>query len=388
MEKVRIGFLLPLTDGWLGGVNYYRNLLNILSRNPEFDLVGIIPKHMNKTLLHGFPKIEYVRTVALDSCGWGFFLRRCIHKFFRYDYMLKYAVNKAHIQVLSHVQEPCNFKGIKQIGWIPDFQHKHLPNFFSREEVIARDKGFEKLAKVCDCVILSSQDAKKDFTEYMSSYAQKAKVLSFVVLVNRDVSCSEEELLEYDIPEKFFYIPNQFWVHKNHRLVLEALLLLHNRGIDITVICTGNTEDYRSVDHYRKLQNFVQENQLQRNFRVLGKVPYSVVVGLMIRCKALLNPSLFEGWNTMVEEAKTLGKQIILSDLPVHKEQNPRGGVFFKSGSIDDLACKMERVWNQANGCFENQLQCEAELNSKKREDKLLVEYRRIIKKMLELVEK
>jgi len=149
-----------------------------------------------------------------------------------------------------------------------------------------------------------------------------------------------------------------------------------------------NTEDYRSVDHYRKLQNFVQENQLQRNFRVLGKVPYSVVVGLMIRCKALLNPSLFEGWNTMVEEAKTLGKQIILSDLPVHKEQNPRGGVFFKSGSIDDLACKMERVWNQANGCFENQLQCEAELNSKKREDKLLVEYRRIIKKMLELVEK
>jgi hypothetical protein len=36
---------------------------------------------------------------------------------------------------------------------------------------------------------------------------------------------------------------------------------------------------------------------------------------------AVLNPSLFEGWSTTVEEAKAQGKQMILSSLPVHMEQ-------------------------------------------------------------------
>lgn len=388
MEKIRIGFLLPLSDSWLGGVNYYRNLLNILSREPVFDLVGIIPRHMNRDLLNGFPKIEYTKTAALDNSGWGRFLRHFTRKIFHCDFVLKYTVERAHIQVLSHLQNPGGFEGIKQIGWIPDFQHKHLPALFSQDEIIARDKSYEELARDCDCVILSSQDAKKDFIEYMPSYAKKAEVLSFVVPVDHNAGCSDEELLEYHIPEKFFYIPNQFWVHKNHRLVLEALLILHNRGIDITVICTGNTTDYRNAAYYEELQEFVEQNHLQENFRVLGSVPYCVVVGLMIRCQALLNPSLFEGWNTMVEEAKSLGKRIILSDLSVHKEQNPKRGIFFRSGSAEDLAAKMEKVWEEKSQCFSNHLCREADLDRKEREEHLLMIYRRIIEGIMDMSEK
>ena len=38
---------------------------------------------------------------------------------------------------------------------------------------------------------------------------------------------------------------------------------------------------------------------------------------------AVLQPSLFEGWSTTVEEAKSIGKTILLSDIPVHREQAP-----------------------------------------------------------------
>jgi len=42
---------------------------------------------------------------------------------------------------------------------------------------------------------------------------------------------------------------------------------------------------------------------------------------LMKHAVAIVQPSLYEGWSTLVEEAKAMNKFIILSDIPVHKEQ-------------------------------------------------------------------
>ena len=49
---------------------------------------------------------------------------------------------------------------------------------------------------------------------------------------------------------------------------------------------------------------------------------------LMRSASGVLNPSLFEGWSTTVEEAKLLGKRLILSDIPVHREQDPAAALY------------------------------------------------------------
>ena len=59
---------------------------------------------------------------------------------------------------------------------------------------------------------------------------------------------------------------------------------------------------------------------------------------------SIIQPSLFEGWSTIVEEARSIGKNIILSDLEVHKEQNYSNSIFFKRNSYKDLAKKIEKV--------------------------------------------
>ncbi len=40
---------------------------------------------------------------------------------------------------------------------------------------------------------------------------------------------------------------------------------------------------------------------------------------------AVVQPSHFEGWSTLVEDAKTLGKPLFVSNLPVHREQLGEG---------------------------------------------------------------
>jgi hypothetical protein len=58
-----------------------------------------------------------------------------------------------------------------------------------------------------------------------------------------------------------------------------------------------------------------------------------------------VQPSLFEGWSTVVEDARVLGRRLLLSDIPVHREQNPAGAEYFEPENVEALAALMERAW-------------------------------------------
>jgi hypothetical protein len=84
--------------------------------------------------------------------------------------------------------------------------------------------------------------------------------------------------------------------------------------------------------------------KVEKQFKILGVIPYEEMISLMHYSQAVINPSLFEGWSTSVEESKILNKRILLSDIPVHKEQNPSKGEYFNLSSPLELAKKMENI--------------------------------------------
>jgi glycosyltransferase involved in cell wall biosynthesis len=138
------------------------------------------------------------------------------------------------------------------------------------------------------------------------------------------------------------HLPNQLWKHKNHELVVDALRLAKN----IVVICTGPTEDYRHANLFDELMSKVRDAGLADRFRHLGLVSFAELISLMRHAVAVVNPSRFEGWSTTVEEAKSLGKRILVSDIAVHREQAPARGSYF---SVDDsaaLASKLADAWD------------------------------------------
>ena len=61
---------------------------------------------------------------------------------------------------------------------------------------------------------------------------------------------------------------------------------------------------------------------------------------------AVVQPSLFEGWSTVVEDARALGKRVFLSDIPVHREQRPAGAVYFDPHRPEVLADEIARTWD------------------------------------------
>ena len=60
-------------------------------------------------------------------------------------------------------------------------------------------------------------------------------------------------------------------------------------------------------------------------------------LGLIQNSLAVIQPSKFEGWSTVVEDAKALNKYLLLSSIPVHREQLKNNGSFFDSDDFVKL---------------------------------------------------
>ena len=144
---------------------------------------------------------------------------------------------------------------------------------------------------------------------------------------------------KYKLKKNYFYLPNQYWVHKNHKVVLEALVKTIKHGKkDVFIYSSGSKEDYRDPQNFQNLFKYVKNNNIKNNYIYLGLIPFIDVMSLIFYSAAVINPSLFEGWSSTVEQAKMYNKKIVLSNINVHREQNPKYAFFFNSQDSNKLS--------------------------------------------------
>ena len=346
---IRVGLAIPFEgNSWVVGLNYFRSLLQSILAIQDRKIhpvlfVGDLTRNMLADVL---PDVEIVSTGLMDRKNISRLIRRALQKGFGSDLLMERFVKRHGIEVWSHSGTLGPQSTIASIGWIPDFQHRHYPNLFSGQEIVDRDSGLRNIFSYCDTVLLSSQHAKNDALSFSPQCASKLRILSFVCDPKAYLNKTNFELLQerYGVTGGYFLVPNQFWAHKNHGVIIEALALAQAKGVQIQVLATGNTNDSRQPLHFTQLMEHARRLNVSDSFRSLGVVPYADLVGLMRHATAVINPSLFEGWSTSVEEAKSLGKQIVLSNIPVHIEQSPERGIYFDPGNADELANHLTQI--------------------------------------------
>jgi glycosyltransferase involved in cell wall biosynthesis len=232
------------------------------------------------------------------------------------------------------------------LAWVPDFQDRHLPHLFSRWSRYQRSLGLRLQLACRRTILLSSEAARRDCERFYRQARGRAVVARFAVRPALEPGENDPQIHEkYRLPARFFYLPNQFWAHKNHLRVVDALRLLRARGIDVVVAASGSPHEPRQAGHFERLRAKVAADGLTENFLFLGNIPSRDVAILMRSSVAMLNPSLFEGWSTTVEEAKALGARMVLSDLPVHHEQVGVSAEFFDPQDPLAIAGCLEKVW-------------------------------------------
>lgn len=243
------------------------------------------------------------------------------------------------------------FSPIPVISWVWDFQHRHLPQLFSPEECIHRERAFSRTAKASSRIIAISESVKKDFETFLPRYAHKVRVIKPVSVIPESVYNTLPQSISelYNLPEKFIYLPNQLWKHKNHEVVFSALKKLKDKGEKIILACSGNSSDYRNPEYFDYLLGKLSELNIKDQVIYLGMIPYEHVLSLMRQSICILNPSLFEGFGLSAQEAGMLGKKTLLSDIAAHREQNLPQATFFNPRNLDELETKIEEIWRQGH---------------------------------------
>lgn len=340
--RKQLGLLFLSTyEQWAGGLIYILNLIRALNLLEDSQKPSLIIFHGFESPLSDIRSINYpyiqFKQVNSPSIIGKIFLRckRVI------------TGKAAFYSALPETVYPYNkyvFLGKKPIYWIPDFQEWYLPHMFSEAEIKKRKTHQSEIADSGGKVVLSSQDALNDFKKFYPESKCELRLLRFASLLpdfsHLDIDAIREK---YSLEGTYFMSPNQFWAHKNHILVLKAISSLKKYNLDFKVVFTGSPSDYRNSGFFKQLEEYVELHQIGPWVKFLGFIDRLDQLCLMKNARAIIQPSLFEGWSTVVEDAKAMNQFIMLSDLPVHKEQADANCIFFERNSEKGLAALIQQ---------------------------------------------
>ncbi len=341
---LRLAIPVVASRTWLGGFNYQLNLARSLASHASGKIKPVVFLDENSDDATAFtfsPGVEVVLGSSFSRQGQTPRLMQAL--LFGLD---KSAAKTFAMHKIDIVFESARFFGryLQQptIAWFPDLQHRCMPEMFSRSAWLRRELGFRLQLRHGRTILLSSKNAQKDCENYYPQSRGKTKVVSFpAVIEETDLFFDPRSVLSrYQIPNQFIYLPNQFWRHKNHALLVEALGIIKKRGLDVRVVATGNLNDPRDPRLFERLIGRLNELGATQMLQVLGIIPRPQVLALLQTCTALMNPSVFEGWSTVVEEAKLFGVPMILSDIAIHREQAGTTARYFDArdpGALADL---------------------------------------------------
>lgn len=339
---MRVAFTLIGGRTWIGGLNYQVNLLSALVAYQAQEIIPVLflGNDIDEALLDEFSRIDGLEIVQSPEFNDQ-------QKFKRLSNSLIFGCDASALKIFERhsidiVFEAANFYGwrfpLKTIAWIPDLQHQRLKHYFSFFAFWKREIGFRMQVYSGREIMLSSEDAKSDFQHFYPIQPNRLHVVRFAVPVRTITFDIHSLLTKYDLPEFFFYLPNQFWKHKNHECVIRALASANQKGFAIKVAVSGNPKDPRDPNYFPDLVSLARNLEVSSQFKMLGLIPYEDVQALMRSCVAMINPSRFEGWSTTVEEAKSLGADMLLSDINVHREQAGALAQYFDVDDKDALA--------------------------------------------------
>lgn len=323
---------------WIGGIYYRKNILNMLLNNEtvssKYRYVVIVNEKYADIFQEFKDKIElFVVKNDINIFEATVYSFKCCVK-----YNVKYAFPLRPFKFLK-------IFGIIPVSWIADFQHCYYPQFFEKKEIDKRNKNFMQIARANNPLILSSYDAYSDLKKFFNSSRSNVHVVHFTSYIDNEKQfitnerCNEV-LNKYGLSdERFCIICNQFWQHKNHKVVFKAIKKIAEENIDLNIkfAFTGELSDRRNPQYIDEIKALVNDVQIKEKIKLLGFIDRIEQLCLIKKADFIIQPSLFEGWGTVVEDCKCLAKPVILSDIDVHKEQMDNTSILFDRNSEDSL---------------------------------------------------
>ncbi|OPY33358.1 MAG: Glycosyl transferases group 1 [Methanomassiliicoccales archaeon PtaU1.Bin030] len=239
------------------------------------------------------------------------------------------------------------------VGYITDLQHRVLPRFFTPEAIRSRDRTFSQMVADAKVIVVNSRAVRDEAQRFYPHGRCSYVVLPFTPKIPQtwfDHEGIQGVRERYGVPENYFLISNQFWIHKDHLTALRGFKKATDRDSrmrDVHLVCTGATDDNRFPDYFSMFTDEVKKLGLKDQVHILGHIPKQDQLALLNGSLAVVQPTLYEGGpgGGSVYDAMSYGIPTIVSDIPINREIEEGNITFFHVSNPSHLAdCLIDRL--------------------------------------------
>ncbi|MCL4841552.1 MAG: glycosyltransferase family 4 protein [Bryobacteraceae bacterium] len=232
---------------------------------------------------------------------------------------------------------------------VHDLQFLTYPQFFSEHDRLIRHRHFRQACSVARLLICPSHYVGARIESAAGPPPPETLVIRHAAHQRLPVvSASARLALLHRLglqSAPFLLYPANFWLHKNHELLLTAFALFRRRNpaVPVLLVLTGSPGDRDGI-----LRSLVQALGLNGSVLFAGFLPDEDLAALFDACLALVFPSLYEGFGMPIMEAMHRGRPVLSSDRTALREVGGDAPLYFDPRSPLSLASALESLWSQS----------------------------------------
>ena len=243
--------------------------------------------------------------------------------------------------------------GLPYVMAVHDLQHRIHPEFpevSADGEWEAREFLFANGVRYAEAIVVDSEVGREDVLEFYGHLTSpdRVRILPFVLppyLVRPTGDEVATTLRSLGVPRRYLLFPAQFWPHKNHRRVTEAVAELHRQGVDVTVLMTGSASGDLREGVLAEIREIVAREGIGNLVRILGYVDDRTMAALYAGASGVLLPTFFGPTNIPVIEAWAMGVPVLTSDIRGIREQCGDAAILVDPLSTEAIKEGLRRLW-------------------------------------------
>ena len=241
--------------------------------------------------------------------------------------------------------------GIPTVCTIYDLQYKIYPEFFTAENVYQRDRAFINACHRAT-VLAAISDYSRD-SAIAHGNIDPARIRTIYLRMAQRTSPEAKQdtnvLNRLGLtPQSYLIYPANFWQHKNHEMLLTAFGMACHEGFsaDIKLVCTGAPGARQDW-----LMSSARTMNLSEKVIFPGFLPNEELAALMVNCRGVVFPSLYEGFGLPVIEAMAAGVPVASSNTTSLPEVAEDAAILFDPRIPTQIAKAMASLVNDDALC-------------------------------------
>ena len=325
-------------------------LASVDTASPSVRYSVIAPANVVPELRRAFPRVRYIpqHTRRARVAARLLDLERRIYRRLQFDHWRSAAVLRLRraaalgaevgFSIPAYIHP--DLRPLANVLLVTDFQHEHYPQFFTAPEVEERRRLYGDSIRCADHVLAISEFTRESVLKYVPVDPAKVSVAHLAAddgfLPGSPARARTAVVLESlglaNVP--YLLLPGHTWPHKNHKAAIRALRIMGERyGFRPWLVCSGSPRG-----GHDGLDSLAADLGVADRVRFLGYRPASEMPALYQGARALVFPSLFEGFGMPVLEAMWCGCPVVCSRVTSLPEVAGDAALFVEPDDPEALA--------------------------------------------------